>query len=217
MRIPNYIKRLFWLFLILASVFILGTDTWKELNNLYKLNVDANGLAGEIIGGIATSVIIFFFYLLFTPIIEVSPKIVKYPPNDKYPDGFFTFKIYNSSIFAAYETKIYFVKVTPVKSAKGKNNVEVKGINVSLSYMEYTPSRFNRTAIKHGNTFAIIHRIEDDEIEKVLCDEKDLSYYRLTICTVGGVSGLRKIIVENYTYKSVKPGEFKSGATFDLI
>lgn len=111
--------------------------------------------------------------------------------------------------------------MTPTKADNGKHNVEVNDIKTSLQYIEYLPSMFNFNSSKNGNTFAVVYKVldKDEDIYKVLSDKKDSSYYRLTISCKNGFTGMRKLITENYTYKTsvINGYEFGSGATFRKI
>ncbi|RED95598.1 hypothetical protein [Marinoscillum furvescens] len=213
MRIPNYLKRGLIIVFVLFAFYFSRQYIIHLIVTFYE-DYSIDGLISEVIGGITTSVIIFIFYIILTPIIEISPKILR------YDDGKYRLKIYNSSLFAAYEVRAIFTKVTPIKANNGKRNVEVNDIPTTIAYLEYLPSMYNLESRKNGNTFAIVYTIEEGEdIFSVLSDKKDSSYYRLTISCKNGFTGLRKIKTENYTYKTsvIDKKEFASGATFKRI
>jgi hypothetical protein len=157
--------------------------------------------------------------MLLTPVLEISPKI------HKRSDGRYEIKVYNSGLLPIFEMRTFLTKVTPIKSDGGKMNVTIDTVPVSFQYLEYVPSMLKRNVRKDGGTFAVIFNVlknKDtgllEDIENVLSDQSDLSYYRLTISCVSGISGLKKIKTENYTYKnSIIKGEFKSGATFKKV
>jgi len=207
-RPANYIKRYFLLLIIAFFILSTGLDYWEVVSNLFEQHITGK-LSGEIFSGVITTCIVSFVYILMMPIMEVSPYILK-------DDGKLRIKIFNSSLFPSYDTKVRLVKVSPEKASSGSSHVTLQGVRVQPDLLEYIPSMHNRRAKKHGNTFAVQVVIDDPSVVQVLNNPKDTSYYRLTIYTVGGISGLRKIYMEHYTLNSIKEGSFKSGATFAL-
>lgn len=216
-RIPNYVKRLIFISTLLIAAIYLSQTTLEFIKK-----ADYSGLLGEIIGGLTTTVLLIFLGALFRPVIEISPKISM----EKTEDGNeFILKMYNSGFLSIYDVRASLTKVTYTRTHLGKTNSVLQGIPITFSYIEVVPPWTSPKAWKQGREFAIQFKIKEhqqgdnkgeiEDVKKILSNKEDTTHYRLTISCTSGLSGLKHLKSENYTYKSsVVDGEFKSGATF---
>jgi hypothetical protein len=217
-RIPNFIKRTLFILFLIGIAYVVGNDTFNLLNS-----TEYNGLMGEILGGIATTFVLILLGAIFRPIIEISPKISM--DTDLNCEDVFILKMYNSGFMRIYDVRASLTKVTYTKTHDGKVNASLQGIPITFPYIEVVPPWTSFKARKQGNEFAIQYKVKPHEVgdnigkcedvNSILSNKEDYTHYRLTISCTSGLTGLKHLKSENYTYKSsIVKGEFKSGATF---
>lgn len=221
-RILNFIKRIWFLIFSTAVFMLLYNVIANSHYNAFLPDaiINPTGYKGEVIGGLLTTFMVFLFFVLFSPIMEVSPKIFKFPSGHKF-EGQYCIKAYNVGLFPLHEVRAYLTKVQRTKAEKGKFNVALNTIDITFSYVELLPSWTSRSARESGNMYANIYRVlptENNEkhanITEVLNDDQDHSFYRFTISYRSSIGGLRRVKTENYTLEGVTEGIFCSGATF---